>query len=301
MLGRGPAAATDDADAVALHELAERLRERLGLLGEDGLAVGSLQRQPRVRDARDRHGAGFAEEADRVAHVLGAGRAVQADDVHAERLERGEHGGDVGAEQHLAALREQRDGGVDRQRPAGLLERLARAEDRGLHLEDVLRGLDDDQVGAALHEPARLLVEDRHELREADLAERGVFGGGQEPGGTDRSRDEALLAGGAARDLRGLHVDLVRVVGETPLAELQARGLEGVRLDHFGAGVEHRGVHALDHVRAVQDERLVALAGEPAVVLGRQLELLERGPHAAVVDHHMAGDCLSEVAHSRGL
>ena len=41
---------------------------------------------------------------------------------------------------------------------AGLLERLARAEDRGLDLEDVLRRLDDDQVGAALDQalwPAR--------------------------------------------------------------------------------------------------------------------------------------------------
>jgi hypothetical protein len=55
-------------------------------------------------------------------------------------------------------------------------------------------------------------------------------------------------------------------------------------------------VHALDHVRAVQDECLVALAGQAAVVLGRQLELLERRAHAAVVDDNALGDGLQVVA-----
>ena len=40
------------------------------------------------------------------------------------------------------------------------LERLAGADDRRLDLEDVLRGLDDDQVGAALDQRPGLLVED---------------------------------------------------------------------------------------------------------------------------------------------
>ena len=49
-------------------------------------------------------------------------------------------------------------------RPAGLLERLAGAEDRGLDLEDVLRGLDDDQVGAAVDQALGLLGEDLDQL-----------------------------------------------------------------------------------------------------------------------------------------
>jgi hypothetical protein len=57
------------------------------------------------------------------------------------------------------------------------------------------------------------------------------------------------------------------VLGEPPLVELQPRALEGVGLDDLGAGLEHRGVDALDHVWAVQHERLVALALEAAVVL----------------------------------
>ena len=50
----GAAAAADDADAVALDELAQRRRQRLGLFREDRLAVGALQRQARVGDAVDR-------------------------------------------------------------------------------------------------------------------------------------------------------------------------------------------------------------------------------------------------------
>ncbi len=109
VVGGRAAAAADDADAVALDELAERRRQRLGLLGEDRLAVGALQRQAGVGDAVDRQGGGLAEEADRVAHVLGAGRAVEPDHLDVERRERRQHRLDVGAEQHLAALRQERD------------------------------------------------------------------------------------------------------------------------------------------------------------------------------------------------
>ena len=101
-------------------------------------------------------------------------------------------------------------------------------------------------------------------------------------GRADRAGDEAVLADRAARDLDGLDVDLERVVGETPLVELQAAGLERVGLDDLGARVDHRRVHALDDVGPVEDERLVALAGEPAVVGGGEVELLERRAHPAV-------------------
>ena len=89
--GRGAAAAADDRDPVALDELAQHVGQRLGLLGEDRLAVGSLQRQPGVGDAVHRHRCVLAEEADRVAHVLGPGGAVEPDHVDVQRLERRQH------------------------------------------------------------------------------------------------------------------------------------------------------------------------------------------------------------------
>ena len=286
MVGGRSTAATDDRDVVALDELAEHRRDLLRGLGEDGLPVGALDRQARVRDAVHRHRAPLAQEADCIAHVLGAGRAVEPDHLDVERRKRRQHRLDVGAEQHLAALRQQRDGGLDRQLAPGLPERRARTEHRGLDLEDVLRGLDDDQVGATLDQTLRLLGEDLDQSAEGDRAEGRVVGGRQVAGRPDRSRDEARIACGLARDLRRLRVDLEGVLAEPPLVELQPRALEGVGLHHLGAGIEHRRVHALDHVGAMEHERLVALAGEPAVVLGLKLELLERRAHAAVVDDH---------------
>ena len=106
------------------------------------------------------------------------------------------------------------------------------------------------------------------------------------PRRADRAGHEAVLAGRRAGDLGGALVDLERVLVEAPLLELQAAGLEGVRLEHLGAGLQHRLVHALDHVGPVQHQRLVALALKPAVVLLRQVELLERRAHAAVEDDH---------------
>ena len=297
VLGRRPAAAADDGHAEALDELAEHVGQRLGLLGEDRLAVGALQRQAGVGDAVHRHRAELAEEADRVAHVLGAGRAVEAERVDLQRLERGQHRADVGAEQHLAAVGQQRDAGLDRHRAAERLERLARAEDRGLDLEDVLRGLDDQQVGAALHEAARLLLEDRDQLAEGDLAQGRVVGGGQVAGRPDRAGDEVLLARRLARDLGRLAVDLERVLAQAPFVELQARGLEAVGLHDLGAHLDHRRVQRLDDVGPVQDERLVALALQPAVVGRREVVLLERRAHRAVEDDDALADGGQVVAH----
>ena len=122
------------------------------------------------------------------------------------------------------------------------------------------------------------------ELAERDPAERRVVGGRELAGRADRAGDEALLADRAAGDLGRLAVDLVGVVLQAPLLELQPRGLEGVGLDDLGADVDHRAVEVLDDVGAVEDERLVGAAGKLVVALEREVELLERGAHAAVED-----------------
>ena len=295
--GRRAAAAADDADAVALDELLQRLGERLGLLGEDRLAVRSLQRQPGVGDARDRHRAELAEEADRVAHVLRAGRAVQADHVDLQRLERRQHRGDVGAEQHLAAVRAAARRRCGSAACGRALERLARAEDRRLDLEDVLRGLDDQQVGAAVDQPRGLLGEDLDQLAEADLPERGVLGGRQVAGRADRARDEAALAGRLARDLGGLRVDLDACSrpGPTPRASAATPG----RCRSRGLPRPPRASRLC--TPSITSGRLSTsaswhLPGKAAVVLAGQVELLERRAHAAVVDDDVARGSLQVVA-----
>ncbi len=179
---------------------------------------------------------------------------------------------------------------IGSERP-GLLEGLARAEDRRLDLEDVLGRLDDDQVRATLHQARGLLGEDLDELGEGDPTEGRVVGGGQEAGRADRAGDKALLARGLACDLGGLRIDLQRVLAKPPLVELQLRCLEGVGLEDLGASIEHRRVNRLDHVGAIEHERLVALTRQPAVVLARELELLEGRPHATVEHDDVVAYC----------
>ena len=106
-----------------------------------------------------------------------------------------------------------------------------------------------------------------------------------------------MLTGRLASDLRGLGVDLLSPILDPPLGELQPGGLERVGLDDLRARVEHRCVHALDHVGPVEHQHLVTASGQPVVALERQVELLERGSHAPVVDDHALARGCQEIAH----
>jgi hypothetical protein len=146
----------------------------------------------------------------------------------------------------------------------------------------------------------RLLGERLDELAEADAAERGVVARRQVSGGPDRAGHEAGVPRRGSCQLGRAAVDLERVLAEPPFVELDAAALEGVRLEHVGARLDHRLVHALDHVRAVEHERLVALSLQPPVVRGGEVELLERGAHAAVEDDDPAADGFDVVALGQG-
>ena len=107
---------------------------------------------------------------------------------------------------------------------------------------------------------------------------------GRKPVGPIEPATKRSVAGRLARDLRRAAVDLERVLAQAPLLELQAGALERVGLDHLCAGFEHGFVDRLDYVGPVEDERLVALALKPAVVLGGEVELLQGRAHPAVED-----------------
>ena len=176
--------------------------------------------------------------------------------------------------------------------------RLARAEHRRLELQDVLGGLDDDQVGAALDQAGGLLGEHRRQLGEGDLAERRVIAGRQKAGGADRAGDKPPLAGRLAGDLGRLDVDLVRVSLEAPLDSF-SREAWNVSVSSTSApasSIEH--VHTLDHVRAVEHERFVAAARQPVVALQAEVELLQRRAHAAVVHERALACRRNEIPHA---
>ena len=147
VLGRRAAAAADEGEAVVADEVLLRVGQLAGAERVVGAVLGQ-HRQAGVGHAGQRDAGVAGQVAQVLAHLGGAGRAVQADHVDAERLQRRQRGADLGAEQHGA-------GRLDRHRDdqgdvgAGRLHRAAGADDGGLRLQQVLGGLHEQRVGAA--------------------------------------------------------------------------------------------------------------------------------------------------------
>ena len=104
--GRGAAATADDVEPELGDETLVRVGERLGR-EVVVLAPVDDRRQAGVRQAREEGAAVLGEVAEVLGHLRRAGRAVQPDHVGVHRLERGERGADLGAEEQAA-------GGLDR-------------------------------------------------------------------------------------------------------------------------------------------------------------------------------------------
>ena len=234
----------------------------------------------------DRHEA--RREGGEGAHVLGhgggAGRAVDPDPQRLPGLDHHSHGLDaLSAERRARGL----DGGGNGDRQAG---RGVRAGDeRGLDVEGILAGLDQEHVGAALGEPLGLDCIRFHELRERDPAgERERLRGrshraGDEAGprGVGRFRLGARLA----REIGSLTVDFAAAVGETVLGEHDGRRAEGVRLDDVRAGGQIASVEVEHDVGPVQDERLVAAKEGLAAVVRRAEPACRQGGAGGAVQH----------------
>ena len=178
MLRRCSAASAHDADAEVLHELGECFGHRGRLERIHRFADARVERQTGVRDHRQRERRVLGEIANRLAHVLGPGGAVEPDDVNAERFESRHGAGDVGAEEHAAGDVE-RDLGLERDAAAELLEQLFDSGDGGFDLEDVLRRLDEEEVDAPFYKVLGLVVEIPGELVEGDVAEGGIGARGE--------------------------------------------------------------------------------------------------------------------------
>ena len=86
------------------------------------------------------------------AHLGGPGGAVQPDHVDAQRFDGRQRRADLAAQQHGAG-RFDGDMGENRDVTAGLGHRPARPQHRRLELQQVLAGLDEDRVGAAIQHP----------------------------------------------------------------------------------------------------------------------------------------------------
>ena len=195
------------------------------------------------------------------------------------------------------------DGARDHQRQAGaaLGELLEAGEDRGLGVQGVENGLDEENVRAAIDEPLDLLAIGDAEFVEADRAEAWIVDVGRERGGPVRGPERAghetapsvsLLRPdrGAARQSRAIAIELVddilhSVVGLSDRGRGKRVGLEDV-----GAGKRVSEMDVLDRLWLAEGQKIVvALQGAVAGVKARaakvglaEAEALDLGAHRPV-------------------
>ena len=236
--------------------------------------------------------------AQRLVHLDGSGRAIEADDVGPHRLECAERGRDLRPGEHPAGdldrhldLQRHRDPGRDHRPPAGGESRLG--------TEEVERRLDEEQVDTPLQEGRRLDEVGVAQVGEGDLAERRELR--PRP---DAAGDEARVVRGrvAAGDLPG---ELGRPAGELSgafgdpvLGEHDREGAERIGLDDVDADVEEGAVEVLNDVGACRDEQLVAaFERRPAEVVRSEPAQLQVRSRRAVEDDDAFGEQVEVSGH----
>ena len=284
VLGRRAAAAADDRDPELADEHRQVLGERVGGQVVVHLAVDD-RRQAGVGQRRDRRARLSGEVPQRLVHLDWAGRAVHADDVGLHRVEGAQGRADLGAEQHPAGELD-RHLHLDRHLAAGVAHRTAAGLHRRLGLEQVVAGLDEEQVDSAFEQPAGEHLVGVAKVDEADLAEGRKLRARPHAAG-DIAR--AVRRRVAARDLlrqpgRG-EGELLGALRDLVLGEHDRQGAERVRLDDVDANLQERAVQLLDDVRAREAQHLVAtLERLAAEVVGAELAQLQVGARRSVID-----------------
>ena len=228
-------------------------------------------------------------------HFAGPGGAVEAEHIGAHRLERGESGPDLGAQQH-AAVGLHGDLQLDRDVAPGRGHSPPAPDERGLGLQEVVDGLDEEEVDAAIEQPAGLLLVRVAQRGEADLAERGELGARPHRARHPPARIARRHLPG---DARRLDVELVGPIGDLVLGQHGGETAERVGLDHVDADVEERAVEVGHHVGPGVDQDLVAtLERRAPEVVGAEVACLQRRAGGAVVDHDAFTHGVEEAAGS---
>ncbi len=236
-----------------------------------------------------------------LAHGGGAERAVEADGERAGMADRVPERGRRLARERAAGAVGDGAGDHHRQPAAALGERLLAGEDRRLGVQRVEDGLDQEQVGAAVDQPADLLGVGIAQLVEGDGAEAGIVDVGRHRGGAvgrpERAGDEARLAvvllgfeRRAPGEPRAVAVQLVDDVLHAVIGLGDAGRGEGVGLENVGAGLRIGEVDRLDRLGLGQRQQVVValqVAGAGGEALAAEmcffeLEALHLGPHRAV-------------------
>ena len=229
-----------------------------------------------VRQARDWNLRVLGEVAQRLTHLLGAGRAVEADDVDLHGLEGGQRRSDFGARQHTTG---ELNGDLDLERnPAtNLGHGEATGVDGRLRPEEVEHRLDDEQVCPAFQDGPGLVDVAGSEIGVGDLAEGWELRSwSNRPGHESRLPRRRVRVSRSAGNVGSGAAELGRSVFEAVLSEHDGEGSEGVGLDDVAADLQERAVEAVDGVGLGGDEDLVAPSQVLATeVLGAEVHELE--------------------------
>ncbi len=169
VLGCGAAAAADHVHTEVGDEAPLEVHELLGGEVVVHLAVHDGG-QPGVGEHRDGDPRVRREVAQVLAHLLGPGRAVDADDVGVHRVERDERGADLGPREHSPGELD-RDLGLDRHLAADVAHGVATAVHPGLDPQEVELGLQQQQVDTAAQQASGLLGDLVAQFLVADVAE----------------------------------------------------------------------------------------------------------------------------------
>ena len=284
---RRATATTDDGDAMLFDEACLERREFLRGQVVDRVAA-DVARQAGVRHDHDRTRRRLAKVANGLLHQVRARRAVEADNVDRHRFERRDGGGDIAADQHRAH-RLNRDRAEDRHFLAELFHRITRSDDRQLHLQDVLAGLDVEAVDATGNQALGVFFVGREQLFGRDVADRHEL-----RARPHRTSDEKRLLGraqaigNAARQLGGHLVEFKGTVTNIELVEHIRHAAERVGLNDIGASYVVALVDRFDHVGTRLDEQFVA-AFEAVEIGERQIRSMDLRAHATVEHEHALG------------
>ena len=234
-VGRGGAAtSSDDVDA----ELGDEAAVVVGqLLGGEVVVHLALDhgRQAGIGQARHRHPGVSAQVTQVLAHFGWSRGAIEPDDVGPQGVQGRESSPDLAAHEH-ASRRLDGDLDLDRHLTVGLRHGSAAADDGRLGLEQILDGLDQEQVDATCDKAGGGILIAVSHVGKGNLAQRGDLGPRPQGAGHEVARPVAV--GDVSGDRSRRYGQFPGPPGHPVLGQYPRQRAEAVGFDHPAAHFE---------------------------------------------------------------
>ncbi|RIH75838.1 hypothetical protein Mhypo_02752 [Meiothermus hypogaeus] len=224
--------------------------------------------------------------ADVRVHQVGPYGTVDPDHIYRQALQHGQGGAVIGADQQGAGGLE-RYLHLQRHLATSVLHGLPGGQHRAAYLQDVLAGLDDEQIHPALYEAPGPGAVGLEHFTPANLSQRDELGARPQ-----RPRHKARLfarvrLGGLPGDLGGGKGQVFGLGLQAVLGKHVGQAAKGVGLNYVRADLEVAAVYRTDYIRAgaVQNFRTTAILLTPIIRVA-QVVLENFRAHGPVVDQH---------------